>query len=196
MSQNKNCRVCKIDKEQLAFKKSKYYKSGYSTICKDCHNLQSRVHSKTEKGKLAKKLYLSTENGKNIRKNTCARYYQTKVKNRLKNDEKFKIAYNLRVSIAHVIKQKGFYKKNKLKDILGCSLEFLKTYLEETFKNNYNRGIVESDIVEIDHIVPISSAQTVEKLYELNHFTNLQMLLRSDNRRKSAKMEYTLSESK
>ena len=196
MSENKNCRVCKIEKEQLAFKKSKYYKSGYSTICKDCHNLQSRAHSKTEKGNLAKKNYLSSEKGRIIRKTTCARHYQSRTKNRLKNDSLFKLMHNIRINIRDTFKRKKFYKKNKTKRILGCSIEELKNHLEATFKNNYNRDKVESDIVEIDHIIPISSAKNEIELFNLNHYSNLQLLLRTDNRKKSAKMEYTLSESK
>jgi hypothetical protein len=193
MSENKNCRVCKIEKEQLAFKKSKYYKSGYSTICKECSNAERRLYSKRPEVKERKKAYLATEKGKQSRKKTIVKYYRTKVKNRLKSDENFRIAYNLRTSIAHVTKQKGFYKKSKLKYILGCDLNFLKNHLKQTFVKNYGREITEFDCVEIDHVIPISSAQTVEELYKLNHFSNLQFLLRSDNRKKSAKMEFEIN---
>ena len=40
----------------------------------------------------------------------------------------------------------------------------------------------------IDHIIPLSSAKTEEELYKLSHFTNLQPMGASDNRKKGAKI--------
>lgn len=35
--------------------------------------------------------------------------------------------------------------------------------------------------IHIDHIIPISSAETLEDVYRLNHYTNLQPLWAKDN---------------
>ena len=43
-------------------------------------------------------------------------------------------------------------------------------------------------IWEIDHIIPISSAKTENEIIKLNHYTNLQPLWKSDNRKKSNKI--------
>jgi len=41
----------------------------------------------------------------------------------------------------------------------------------------------------MDHIIPISSAQTDEDVYRLNHYTNFQPLYWEDNLKKSNKIE-------
>ena len=81
---------------------------------------------------------------------------------------------------------KGLYKKSKLtEEILGCSMqEFLK-YIENKFQEGMtldNHGKW-----HFDHIIPISSAQTLEEIYKLNHYTNFQPLYWEDNLKKSDK---------
>ena len=40
----------------------------------------------------------------------------------------------------------------------------------------------------MDHIIPISSAETEEDIYRLNHYTNFQPLYWEDNLRKGNKV--------
>jgi hypothetical protein len=82
----------------------------------------------------------------------------------------------------------GFSKKSKAFDILGCSAEEFKIYMESKFqpgmswKNNTRYGW------HIDHIIPISSAQNEEQAIKLNHYSNLQPLWAIDNLKKSNKV--------
>lgn len=194
MSNNKNCRICKLEKDQSLFKKSKQYKSGFSTICKQCHNAKNRKYSNSESGIACKKEYLNTKNGKEARKKASKNYYLKVVKQKKQKDALFKLTHNLRSSLARIFKHKKFNKNNSLYNILGCTIENLKSHLENSFYSNYKRHINELDIVEIDHIIPIKTAISVEDLYKLNHYTNLQYLLRADNRKKSCKIGYNINE--
>jgi len=69
--------------------------------------------------------------------------------------------------------------------MIGCSLSFLKQYLESRFTmgmswDNYGKW-------EIDHIIPLSSFNLLDKgqLRSASHYSNLQPLWKHDNRKKS-----------
>jgi hypothetical protein len=81
---------------------------------------------------------------------------------------------------------KKITKKNKTFEIIGCSPEFLKEYIENLFIDgmsweNRNQW-------HIDHIIPLSSAKTEKQMYKLCHYTNLQPLWVEDNLKKSNKI--------
>ena len=73
-------------------------------------------------------------------------------------------------------------------ELLGCSLEEFKVYLESKFEpwmswGNYGKYNGEYEYGwDIDHIIPVSSAQTEDDIIRLNHFTNLQPLCSKFNR--------------
>ena len=77
-------------------------------------------------------------------------------------------------------------KRNKTFDIVGCTPEFLKEYLEIQF----TEGMTWENRCEwhIDHIIPLSSAKNEDELYKLCHYTNLQPLWAEDNLKKSNKI--------
>jgi hypothetical protein len=102
-------------------------------------------------------------------------------------DDKKRLIRNIRSRISIVVKKKGFIKSKKTRDVVGCSVEFLMTSLQNRFQegmswDNYGEW-------EIDHIIPISSAKTIEDIYQLNHYTNLQPLWKTENASKSNKIE-------
>ncbi len=107
---------------------------------------------------------------------------------RRKNDELFRVTTNIRNLIINSFIQNGYKKNSKTEEILGCSFEEFKIYLENKFENWMtweNRGCYNGDMNsgwDIDHIVPISSAKNEEELIKLNHYTNLQPLCSKINR--------------
>jgi hypothetical protein len=109
-------------------------------------------------------------------------------KNKLKTDFLFKLVKNTRSMIYNSIKRSGYTKNTKTFEIIGCSYEEFKIYLESKFKdwmNWENYGKYNNDFNygwDIDHIIPLSSAETEEELIKLNHFTNLQPLCSKVNR--------------
>jgi hypothetical protein len=76
----------------------------------------------------------------------------------------------------------------KTSDILGCSFDDFKFYLESKFESWMtwsNRGLYNGDLSygwDIDHIIPLSSAKNEEEVIKLNHYTNLQPLCSKVNR--------------
>lgn len=86
------------------------------------------------------------------------------------------------------------YKNNRTKDIIGCSKIELFNYLKNKFNETY--GIEYSDIyfndLHIDHIIPISSANSLEELIALSHYTNLQFLHKDHNMAKKTNLDYII----
>ena len=87
----------------------------------------------------------------------------------------------IRTSISRSFKN-NYSKKSRTHEILGCSYEELKIYLESKFESWMtwdNKGLYNGELNygwDIDHIIPISSATTELSIYELNNFSNLQPL--------------------
>jgi len=116
--------------------------------------------------------------------NQQSAYYAFKKR---KTNPLFKLSINLRSRIKQAVKSKGWTKKNKTADILGCDFETVKKHLENQFIDGMcwqNHGLYGW---HIDHITPLAKAETEEELYKLCHYTNLQPLWAADNLSKGAK---------
>ncbi len=107
-------------------------------------------------------------------------------KQRKLKDPLFKLSGNIRILIIQSIKKQGFNKTTKTANILGCSFEEFKEYLEKQFDDKMNWDNQGSYWV-LDHIKPISLAQNEQEVYDLNHYTNFQPLEKIENIKKGNK---------
>jgi hypothetical protein len=103
------------------------------------------------------------------------------------NDPLYKLTHNIRNRVRDFLKLKNITKNNKTFDIVGCSPEFLKEHIEKQFTKGMSWELM-GNYIHIDHIVPLSSANTEEEIYRLCHYTNLQPLWSKDNLKKSNKI--------
>jgi hypothetical protein len=107
------------------------------------------------------------------------REYQREYKNKkLKGDPLFKLYSNVRCLIRNSIKQGGWEKKTRTHEILGCDYATFEQHLNN---NPYNFKVGDSNL-DLDHIVPLSTATTEEDVLALNHYTNFQLLPSKYNR--------------
>lgn len=106
-------------------------------------------------------------------------------------DPLFKLKKNLRNLIRDSFFQKGLKKNSKTSEILGCTFEYFKAYIEskwEPWMNWTNRGHWNGYPTkinvswDIDHIIPLDKAKTKEEIVKLNHYTNLRPLCSYYNR--------------
>ena len=152
----------------------KYYKNNTEKVRnlnKNWYNLNKEKHKENNK--------IWTE--KNITK--IREYYNNRIKEQRKTDPLKKLIFNVRTRIYSVL-------RNKTKtsfEIVGCSPEFLKEYIEKQFTEDMSWELMGQHI-HIDHIIPLSSANTEEEIYKLCHYTNLQPLWVEDNLKKSNKI--------
>jgi hypothetical protein len=187
--EKKICSKCKIEKDVCEFRKDNTKSDGLYSSCKLC-KLKWRQENKEltnlsnkrsrdkniEKRRLHNSLYQ-----KNNREKVNLRMV-----NRRKNDTIFKLKCLIRSRVWNFLNYNNITKKNGTFDIVGCSPEFLKEYLEQKFTEGMSWDLMGQHI-HIDHIIPLSSANTEEEIYKLCHYTNLQPLWAEDNLKKSNK---------
>lgn len=191
----KKCTKCKEDKELDQFNKTDKHKDGLKNWCKLCVREYDKIyqeknkhiretkrnekkHLKKEYDKINSKLYsaLNKEKRKSYRKE---KYH---------NDPLFKLKVLCNSYIRTSLKRNNYIKSNRTEEIIGCTIEELKIYLESKFEswmNWNNHGIYNGEENfgwDIDHIIPLSSVYEENKIIELNHYTNLQPLCSKINR--------------
>ena len=184
--ETKKCYKCKESKELEQFCKNKNYNDGLNKECKPCKKIYNEINK--EKIKLTEKRYRNNNpNFKEYKRN----YFPNYKKKRKEYDPLFRLTENIRTSIHNSLLRKGFSKNSNTKNILGCSFEEFMIYLESKFEswmNWDNQGNPKDGVLEynkswdIDHIIPSSTANNIEDIIKLNHYTNFQPLCSKMNR--------------
>ena len=192
--EKKICSKCGIEKDVCEFNTRKTSKDGYRGYCKKCHLDYSEkyINEHTEKYKKYQDEYHSNNVETHRLKST--EYYQNNkekvhkhMKNRYYTDELYRLKITIRNRINVFLRNNNIIKRNKTFNIVKCSPEFLKEYLEKQFTEGMTWELMGQHI-HIDHIMPLSSAKTEEEIYKLCHYTNLQPLWAEDNLKKSDKI--------
>jgi hypothetical protein len=100
------------------------------------------------------------------------------------------LRYKISKLICISLKNNGYTKRSKTYQILCCSYEEFKTYIQSKFSENMsweNHGEW-----HLDHKIPASSAKDEDTLIRLNHYSNFQPLWAKDNIRKGNKLNYEI----
>ena len=102
------------------------------------------------------------------------------------NNILYRLSQNVRNRLNNYLKKNNITKQNKTFDIVGCSPNSLKEFIQKQFVD----GMSWENRSEwhVDHIIPLCSAKTEEELYNLCHYTNLQPLWVKDNLTKGSKI--------
>lgn len=138
---------------------------------------------KTEKGKISSKKTNANARAR-LKKDGYFKRYEN---NRKKKDIIYKLKFNLKARLSVFLKSKKIKKTNKTFELVGCTPEELRRYLESkwlpgmTWKNHSLKGW------HIDHIIPLDKAKNENDLKRLYHYTNLQPLWARKNILKSNK---------
>ena len=161
----KTCCVCNESKDPSMFRNR--------NTCKICEN-KIRYQKKKEK-----------------RKNDSL--YDEKLKKydviRKRRKEKNPIhgtIQSLRSHLRKIRNDRGYIKSGSLSKIIGIEWNEFKIYFESKFSPGMNWD--NHGLWEYDHIIPVSSASSIDEIEKLFHYTNLQPLWKEDNRRKGNKI--------
>lgn len=188
----------KNNKEKLSLASKKYYEKNKEKIKLQAKtykiNNKNTIKEKNknyttknkEKIKIKNKTYRDKNKEKIKEKDKSYRLKNKKNRNirtkkRMLADPLFKFKSSVHSSILSAFRRSKFKKSTKTIEILGCSMEFFKSYISSKFEpwmtfdnhGNYNKN---KHTWQLDHIIPISSAKTIEEAIKLNHYTNFQPL--------------------
>lgn len=203
----KICKKCGFEKTIDNFCKKSNKKDGLNIYCKSCTSVDGKLYNSKEEVKEKMKKYrqvnkISKEKQKEYNsrykerfkkyreehKEELKNYINEYVKNRRKKDPIFRLNKSIRTCIYTSLKEKGYKKSSRTHEILGCSYEFFKEYIEKQFEywmNWLNYGLYDTSKLnygwDLDHIIPISSAKN-EEIIKLNHYSNFKPLCSKINR--------------
>lgn len=208
------CKSCNIQKTSDDFYMKDTNTNRYDTTCKSCRkkgakqwhsdNIEASKqnkkiwHSNNREANLEKfkenhqrRMETNPEHEYNIRKtwriNNTEKINKMR-RNRCNSDINFKIGCNLRSNCYRMLKLGG-KKQCKTLELLNCSIEFLKKWLESQFYANMSWENMGS-YWHIDHFIPVSNFDLTdfEMQKQCFRWINLQPLTKTDNLRKNNKI--------
>jgi hypothetical protein len=187
----KKCAKCKLDKSKSKFYKLARNKDGRNSQCKTCvGEYRGSKESKERDRKYHQSPRYRESDIKRDKDPIRKEKVNSQRRERRKRDPVYRMRRNLSRRTSMALKAGGFTRKSSLIEYLGCNIEFLKNHLEKRFQpgmswDNYGYG---KEKWNIDHKIPTSSAISVEEVYSLCHYSNLQPMWQPENIEKSDKI--------
>ena len=108
-------------------------------------------------------------------------------KKRMQTDPLYRAKIDARNIIRKSLGERGYSKKARTFEILGCSYEKFKDHIELQFTEGM--GWENRNMWHIDHIIPLSFAKDEKELLMVNHYSNLRPLCGTENETKSNTIE-------
>ena len=164
MNETKKCCFCKNDLLLDMFSNNKRSSDGLQSMCKKCIKIYHQNTNHNERRYEKKKIH------KKERYNTDINYQiSSKIRSRLNEA----IRCNFKTGIAV--------------NLLGCSIEQYKNYLESKFSPDMNWDNYKT-VWEIDHIIEICTFDLTieENIHKCFHYTNTQPLYKIENRKRKS----------
>lgn len=196
----KTCSRCKTSKTLDSFQKFKRGKYGLKSECKDCTKIRSAAYYEANKDRILKRHKIYRDSTAPQRREAESKYYKNnkrkvldykrdRAKSRYHSDPLYRLQCILSKSIRQALTGPRTYQPGSyIHDIIGLSAPNLKEYLLQTFRLRYGEEAPnDNSKVEIDHIIPKSEAKDEDGVKSLNHYTNLQLLLKEDHLEKRVK---------
>ena len=168
------------NKEKISEQVKQYYLDNKEGIIKRTIQYQK---DNEEKFKGWKRKY-KKKNWENI-----LEYNKEYNKNRYHTDPLHKLKINIRNRTYKIFKSKSWKKNGDTQKLLGCDWKTAMNHIESQFvgKNKWMNWDNHGEW-HIDHYTPLASANTIEEMTPLFHYTNLRPLLAEDNIRKGDKI--------
>ena len=181
----KVCSKCRIIQLKINFHNDKYSKDGLKTWCKNCCN---KYHYENRERELENKIKHYRENRDQIHE--TQRLYKN---NRRQTDPTIKLTSYLRNRTRQAFKAQNLRKNNKSIELLECSQQFLKDWIEfqlygDMTLENYGK------LWHMDHCLPVSSFDLFneDEMRRCFNWKNLRPMYSKDNIEKGNKINIRL----
>jgi hypothetical protein len=186
---NKKCPHCNLFKYSFEYYQDRSCKGGLSKNCRDCQSLidsgikpgsdafEERVEQRRDAHLEAQREYGKVRHG-----------FQDRVRHRLmeETDLLYVATQSAKGIVLGSLRRKGYTRKSKTCEILGCSYAEFKLHIEAQFADGM--GWHNRSLWHIDHHIPLASAKNEEDVIRLTHHTNLKPMWSIDNIKKSDKI--------
>jgi hypothetical protein len=198
MNCTKSCTICQIEfpaTTDFFHKCSVRSKYGIKSYCKKCGNKKAleRYYKNREHNLLKQKEWHYSNREKRTKQLREYSYSHRDNRNtylakKMKQDGQFKIRKNIRDRMRSAMQGKS--KSKNTMELLGCTIEELKSHLEKQFTHGMNWDNYGKKGWHIDHILPCASFDLTdpEQQRKCFHYTNLQPLWATDNYKKKDKI--------
>ena len=190
----KQCTKCKIEKPFEEFVKHKQFKSGIGSQCKACIKEYSKQRYKTHshiwkewsdnnKNKIRSATKKWVKNNPDKYREYQKNYINKWSYNQYNNNLEYKLQKVLRSRLYASLKEE--YKNTSSVDLIGCTLDQLKSYLEQQFTPEMNWENY-GTYWEIDHIKQVNTfdLKYFENQQQCFYYTNLRPLEKIENRKR------------
>ena len=168
------------NKEEIQAQRKQYRLDNKEKVNGRCK--QWRLDNKEKKQQYQKQWHLDNKE----KVNKIRRKYQ---KQRMISDPLFKFTMVCRSRTYKAFKAKSWIKNGGTEKLLGCDWKTAMNHIESQFVDDKKWMTWENHGEwHIDHNTPLASANTIEEMTPLFHYTNLQPLLAEDNIRKGDKI--------
>jgi len=161
---------------------------------KNAYDKQWRLDNKERVNEYHKQYRLDNKEKKNAydkqwrldNKEKVNEYNKQYCMERYNSEPLFKFKMNCRARTYKAFKVKSWRKNGSTEKLLGCDYKTAMNHIEKQFEpwmtwDNHGEW-------HIDHDTPLASANTIEEMTPLFHYTNLVPLLAEDNIRKGDKI--------
>tara|TARA_B110000503_G_scaffold28839_1_gene46175 strand:+ start:195 stop:884 length:690 start_codon:yes stop_codon:yes gene_type:complete len=187
---NSSCKSCEKEYYKANKERLKQYREANKERIEEYSKQYTKEYYKLNKGKVNERAKEYYKANKEKIKDKKKKYYKANKEKIIENANKyvmkrkksfplFKLKCNLRCRTWSAFKNKGYNKKTKTQEMLGVDWEVCKAHIERQFTKGMSW--VNHGDWHIDHIIPLSSANTEEELKKLCHYSNLQPLWAVDN---------------
>lgn len=189
LTKKKKCHKCKKIKSSKYFNIDIVRRSGLSSFCISCCSTYLEGYRKQHRGahiEYCKAYYIN--NREKLKADIKKYYYENRDKIRERNIEyekrsHIRVRRRLRTRIVEALRAIGGRKRYKTEDLLGCSIEKCRKYIEKQFKPGMSWDNYGKNGWHIDHIKPCASFDLSKEAEQRRcfHYTNLQPLWGIEN---------------
>lgn len=178
----KRCPTCKLMRFMFEYHKDRTRRDGHSVMCQDCQRF------KDEGGDFDSDEFdrlVETWENRVKQHNSEYKFLKYRVRSKIYKElnERESLLYVAKKTAHAVVlgshQRKGFSQTSKTAELLGCTYGEFRGHLESQFAPGM--GWHNRSLWHIDHIIPLCTAETVDDVMRLCHYTNLQPLWAKDN---------------